>query len=71
MASPNIVIGNELVNGDLVSEKLHQDIAFLANRIERLNRQPSPNPQVIKVYQDMLDSRNAVLDWLNREQRVG
>jgi hypothetical protein len=71
MASPNIVIGNSVINGELISEKLHQDIAFLVDRIERLNHQTSPNPKIIKVYQDMLDSRNAVLDWLNRERRAG
>jgi len=65
MVSPNIMIGNELVDRTVISEKLQQDIAFLADRIERLNCQRSPNPKVIKVYQDMLDTRHSVLDWIN------
>jgi len=65
MVSPNIMIGNELVDRALVSEKLHQDIVFLTDRIERLNRQRSPNPKIIKVYQDMLDTRHSVLNWIN------
>lgn len=69
MASPNVVIGNESVNGDLIATKVCQDIAFLSDRIERLRDQPTPNPQVLKVYQDMLDSRRAVLDWLHQDHR--
>lgn len=70
MVSPNIMIGGELVNRSLVSEKLRQDIAFLTDRIERLNRQRSPNPKVIKVYQDMLDTRHSVLNWINGHSQV-
>lgn len=70
MVSPNLMIGDELVDRALVSEKLHQDIAFLTDRIERLNRQRSPNPKVIKVYEDMLDTRHSVLSWINGQSCV-
>ena len=64
MVSTNIMIGDELVDRTLISKRLNQDIAFLTDRIERLNRQRSPNPKVIKVYQDMLDTRHSVLNWI-------
>lgn len=67
MASPNVVIGSESVKGDVIAEKVRQDIAFLSDRLERLKRNATPNPQVLKVYQDMLESREAVLTWLHRD----
>lgn len=68
MATPNLVIGNESVRSDAVTAKVSQDIAFLSDRLERLERQANPNPQVLKVYRDMLESRYAVLEWLHRSQ---
>jgi len=69
MASQSIMIGDELLDRTVVSEKLNQDIEFLTDRIERLNRQRSPNPKIIKVYQDMLDTRHSVLDWINGQSQ--
>lgn len=65
MASPNVVIGTESVRGDAIANKVHQDIAFLTDRLGRLESQTNPNPQVLKVYRDMLESRYAVLEWIN------
>ncbi len=67
MARPNVIIGSESVKGDVIAEKVRQDIAFLSDRLERLTRSSAPNPQVLKVYQDMLESREAVLFWLHRD----
>lgn len=66
MARPNVVIGRESVKGDVIAAKVSQDIAFLNDRLERLKRSSTPNPQVLKIYQDMLESREAVLTWLHR-----
>lgn len=66
MPSPNVVIGSESVRGDAIAAKVHQDIAFLTDRLQRLENQTNPNPQVLKVYRDMLESRYAVLDWLSQ-----
>lgn len=68
MANPNLVIGNESVRGDAVTAKVSQDIAFLTDRLGRLEGQAKPNPQVIKVYRDMLESRYAVLQWLTQSR---
>lgn len=65
MANPNVVIGSESVRGDAIANKVHQDIAFLTDRLDRLESQANPNPQVLKVYRDMLESRYAVLEWIN------
>ncbi|MGD8175261.1 hypothetical protein [Marinimicrobium sp. ARAG 43.8] len=66
MANPNVVIGSESVRSDTIAAKVHQDIAFLTGRLTRLERQTHPNPQVLRVYRDMLESRYAVLEWLTQ-----
>lgn len=70
MASPNVVIGTESVRGDAIANKVSQDIAFLTDRLSRLESQANPNPQVLKVYRDMLESRYAVLEWLTQRQET-
>ncbi len=67
MVSPNVVIGSESVRGDAIAAKVHQDIAFLTDRLGRLENQANPNTQVMKVYRDMLESRYAVLEWLTQD----
>lgn len=69
MASPHLVIGKESVRSDAMSAKLRQDIAFLTDRLSRLEKQLNPNPEVLKVYREMLESRHAVLNWLDENKR--
>lgn len=57
-------IGTEAFNSSEVAEKVQADINFLLSRIALLNEQPNPNPVVMQTYQEMLVSRQAVLDWL-------
>lgn len=57
-------IGTEAFNSSEVAEKVQADINFLLSRIALLNEQPNPNPVVLQTYQEMLVSRQAVLDWL-------
>ncbi len=60
-------IGTEAFNSTEVAEKVQADISFLLSRIALLNEQPSPNPVVLQTYQEMLASRQAVLDWLTQD----
>lgn len=69
MAHPHLVIGKESVRSDAMSTKLRQDIAFLTDRLSRLENQVNPNTEMLKVYREMLESRHAVLDWLNENER--
>lgn len=69
MASPHLVIGKESVRSDAMSAKLRQDIAFLTDRLSQLEKQLNPNPEVLKVYREMLESRHAVLNWLDENKR--
>ena len=57
-------IGTEAFNSTEVAEKVQADISFLLSRIALLQEQQNPNPIVLQTYQDMLESRQAVLDWL-------
>jgi hypothetical protein len=61
-------IGNEAFNSTEVAEKVQNDISFLLTRIEHLQQQPNPNPVVLQTYREMLESRQAVLDWLVHDQ---
>ncbi len=60
-------IGTEAFNSTEVAEKVQADISFLLSRIALLNEQPNPNPVVLQTYQEMLESRQAVLDWLTQD----
>ncbi len=64
--NPHLIIGDQRVNVDAMSEKVEHDIAFLQERIQRLQQQSTPNDVVIKTYQSMLASRQSVLAWLRR-----
>lgn len=59
-------IGAQAVNSNDVAAKVQQDIVFLHSRIALLRRQPKPNPVVLATYEQMLESRQAVLGWLTR-----
>ena len=61
-------IGNEAFNSTDVAEKVQNDINFLHARIEHLQQQPNPNPAVLQTYKEMLESRQAVLEWLMHDQ---
>lgn len=61
-------IGNEAFNSTEVAEKVQNDINFLLARIDHLRQQPNPNPVVLHTYQEMLESRQAVLEWLVHDQ---
>lgn len=60
-------IGTEAFNSTDVAEKVQTDISFLLSRIALLNEQPNPNPVVLQTYREMLESRQAVLNWLMQD----
>ena len=66
----NLSIGDMQVNSDEVARKVELDIAFLIDRLSRMEQQSNPNPVIIQTYKDMLDSRYAVLNWLRRDNQV-
>lgn len=57
-------IGNEAFNSIEVAAKVQNDVDFLLDRIEHLQQQLNPNPIVLQTYKEMLESRQAVLNWL-------
>ena len=61
-------IGKEAFNSTEVAEAVQHDIDFLLARIEHLQQQVNPNPVVLQTYQEMLESRQAVLEWLMQDQ---
>lgn len=64
----NLSIGDQQVNSEEVARKVELDIAFLTDRLSRMQQQRNPNPVIIQTYKDMLDSRYAVLNWLRQDQ---
>lgn len=61
---PVLAIGKERVNIRAITTKVSNDIKFLQDRIAKMKAFNTPNPETLKVYEDMLDSRKAVLQWL-------
>lgn len=47
-----------------IAAKVIEDIHFLQDRIDRIKKLQTPNSTVLKTYQSMLESREAVLTWL-------
>ena len=60
-------IGTQAFNSTEVATKVQADIRFLISRIALLNAQANPNPVILQTYQEMLESRQAVLDWLMQD----
>lgn len=60
---------NRLKSLELV-EKIQEDVYFLKDRIAHIKRShtASSNPSVLKTYQSMLESREAVLQSIYAEQ---
>lgn len=61
-------IGTQAFNSTEVAAKVQADILFLMSRIALLNAQANPNPVILRTYQEMLESRQAVLDWLMQDE---
>lgn len=59
-------IGKNAFNSQEVANKLSADILFLEARIALLNQQTKPNLVVLHTYQQMLESRRAVLGWIDQ-----
>ncbi len=47
-------------------DKVAADIAFLEDKLKFMDSQRTPNQTVIKIYKDMLVSRESVLNWLSK-----
>lgn len=61
-------IGKQAFNTQDVANKVQSDIVFLESRIALLQQQPNPNPMVVQTYEQMLESRQAVLGWLQQNE---
>ncbi|RYZ87520.1 MAG: hypothetical protein EOO68_27545 [Moraxellaceae bacterium] len=62
-------IGDLEFNSEDVARKVENDIAFLADRMELLEKQTKPNAVILQTYKDMLESRQAVLGWLRQSNK--
>jgi len=63
-----LAIGKERVKLHAVLSKLHDDIRFLHDRINRMKQFRSPNKATLETYEEMLKSREAVLTWLEEQK---
>lgn len=67
---PSIVIGRDKIQASVVHSKILQDIAFLESKITQIKKSASPNSVMLKTYQDMLNSRQSVIGWLELHDMV-
>ena len=65
-----LAIGKERVNIRAISGKVNKDIQFLKDRIAKMQAYNNPNRETLKVYEEMLESREAVLQWLESNHQL-
>lgn len=65
-----IAIGQQRVHVNAVTSKIRDDIAFLQDRIHRMEQMKSPNQTVLNTYKAMLESRRSVLRWLEEHKMI-
>ncbi len=61
---------NNTTNCQAIALKVKEDIHFLQDRIERIKKLQTPNSSVLKTYQSMLESREAVYLWLQENAEI-
>ena len=61
-----LVIGNKTFKAHQLRMNLEKDIAFLKERIAQFRQKLIPNSTSLETYQDMLKSRETILEWLNK-----
>lgn len=64
-----LAVGKERINLRTATNKLHADIAFLRDHIEKMKRFSNPNEATLGVYEEMLRSRESVLAWLEEQKK--
>ena len=60
-AKSNRLFEEPATSSDNFREKLERDIAFLRDRIQRLQEQQKDNPISLRTYKNMLNDRLAIL----------
>ncbi len=63
-------VSRELSSNSAMAIKVMEDIGFLRDRIERIKKLHTPNSTVLKTYESMLASREAVLNWLKESGEI-
>ncbi|WP_246439056.1 hypothetical protein [Teredinibacter franksiae] len=65
-----IVIGQQRIHVNAVTTKILADIAFLEDRIARMDSMKNPSETVLNTYRAMLTSRKSVLKWLQEHNMI-
>lgn len=65
-----IAIGQQRVHVNAVTAKIREDIAFLEDRIRRMEKMKAPSETVLNTYRAMLASRKSVLKWLEEHDMI-
>lgn len=59
-----LVIGPRRIKVNSLMSKVTEDINFLQSRIEAAKQLKSPNSTILATYEEMLASRESILEWL-------
>ncbi|SMF20920.1 hypothetical protein SAMN02745866_01316 [Alteromonadaceae bacterium Bs31] len=65
-----LAIGDQRIHVNAVTTKIRDDIAFLEDRILRMEKMKNPSETVLNTYKAMLDSRKSVLQWLKEHDMI-
>lgn len=60
-------VNQEIALTPTMVTKIHQDIGFLKDKIEKMKAQKKPNPHLLDTYTSMLESRESVMGWIERQ----
>ena len=59
-----LVVGPRRIKVSAIKSKVIEDINFLRSRIEKTKRLKTSNSTILSTYEEMLASREAILEWL-------
>lgn len=60
-----IFIGTKQYSNTDMTNRINADIKFLNAKILYVRGQRNPNPEILNVYETMLESRYSVLEWIS------
>jgi hypothetical protein len=63
-----ITIGTQELDSEDVAREVESDIAFLSLKLAQLEQRPEKNEAALENFRHILESRQAILDWLRQER---
>lgn len=69
--TPRFVCGKDRIDTDYIIQSLKTDIEFLTARIQFMENYHATNHSLLEAHRELLEKREAVARWLERESQDG